>query len=436
MRALPTLVSVLLFCLAWVELGQAMGDTLWRQKEFLITFWNPPPAQDRTLAAIKAEHYNLTWVPVEGLDVAARHGLRAMLTSDLLNPANLEDPSKRAQLDGLIRRVKDHPALEAYYLTDEPGSGAFAGLGKLVAYLRERDPAHLAYINLLGSYATEEQLAVSADPAARARVGFPQNFAGVGASDKTVAAYRAYLKKFVEVVQPDLLSYDHYHFLKTGDGAQYFLNLALVREAALEAHKPFLNIVQASAVEPVWRRPNAAEIRWLAFTTLAYGGRGISYFTYWGPRKDGGLYQDGAATPLAGEVAALNAEIARFGNALLLLESVAVYHTAPLPFGMTALPAEAPVQITGPGEFVLGLFGKAGRATAFLVFNRNYDREAEAVLRVRLPGGRLQEFDRKTGTWSAGDTLDAARVVKVKLGPGDGRLFRLADQAGSGNSDR
>src|SRR5262249_18507505 len=80
----------------------------WKQKEFFITFWGPPPAEDKALAAVAAEHYNLTWVPVAGLDVAARHGLRALLTNDLLNPATLADPAKQQQLDALIQQVKAH----------------------------------------------------------------------------------------------------------------------------------------------------------------------------------------------------------------------------------------------------------------------------------------------------------------------------------------
>ena len=46
-------------------------------------------------------------------------------------------------------------------------------------------------------------------------------------------------------------------------------------------------------------------MRWLVYTTLAYGGKGISYFLYWGPKAYGGLYQDGVRTPLALDVAAL-----------------------------------------------------------------------------------------------------------------------------------
>jgi hypothetical protein len=423
MKSQWMLVAAVLGTISLVA-GAAEPDKGWTQKQFIISFWCPPPATDHALAAVAAEHYNLTWASVADLDVVAKHKLRAMLMSNLLNPATLDNAAKRAQLDALIEKVKKHPALEAYYITDEPGAGAFPGLGKLVAYLRKRDPAHLAYINLFPSYANEAQLGVSADAAERARVGYPLNFAGVGASDKTVLAYRGYLKKFVKIVKPDLISYDHYHFMKKDDGKQYFLNLALVRDAAIEAGKPFLNIIQASLVEKVWRLPNPAETRFLVFTTMAYGGRGISYFTYWGPEAFAGLYREGKASPMVKEVAILNAEINRFGPALMTLDSTAVYHTAPLPYGTQAVPANAPVRFAGGGEFVLGLFGKKGQTTAFMVVNRNYKQGAEAAVKVEIPGDKLQELDRTTGKWSDGPVLGANRELKIKLGPGDGRLFR------------
>jgi len=302
-------------------------------------------------------------------------------------------------------------------------------LGKLVAYLRERDAAHFAYINLYPTYANEQQLGVSADAAARARVSYPTNFAGVGTDDQTVLRYREHVKRFVEIVQPELISYDHYHFLKPDkdgkpvDGKQYFLNLALIRMAALEAKKPFLNIIQANTIEKSWRLPNAQELRFLVFTTMAYGARGISYFTYWGPPSYNGLYQDGNPAPLLGPVVALNKEINKFGPALMKLDSVAVYHTAPLPYGAEAIPTDAPIQITSPGEYVLGLFGTGGKPTAFMIVNRDYNHESEATVKVALRGQKLWELDRKTGNWSTFKWLPGNRTVKIKLAPGDGRLF-------------
>ena len=61
----------------------------------------------------------------------------------LLAPENLEQPAQKEKLDALISRVRDHPAMYSYFITDEPNATNFAGLGKLVGYLRERDPARL-----------------------------------------------------------------------------------------------------------------------------------------------------------------------------------------------------------------------------------------------------------------------------------------------------
>lgn len=402
----------------------------WKQKEFIITFWCPPPATDENLARVAAEGFNLTWTPVEGLDAAARHGLRAMLTSPLLIPETLDNAAKRSELDALIAKVRTHPALEAYYLTDEPGAGAFPGLGKLVAYLRERDPLHLAYINLYPTYANEEQLGVSADAAERARVGQPSDSGNSVTDDKTVLRYREHLKQFIATVQPDLISYDHYHFLKETDGRQkdgkeYFLNLGLIRAAALNANRPFLNIIQADTIVKSWRLPDADELRWLVFTTMAYGGRGISYFTYWGPAAYNGLYVDGKPMPLLTPVVTLNKEIGMFGTALMQLDSLGAYHTAPLPYGAEKIPESCPVQLSGEGEFVLGLFGNESQSSAFMIVNRSYTHPATASVTITIPGRKIQELDRKTGKWSRAKSIGRKRTAEITLAPGDGRLFKI-----------
>ena len=390
------LAALMLF----VSCAQAAGT--WRLDHLMTTFWCPPPATDEALAAVAAEHYTMTWVPESGLDGAARHGLRAMLQDGLLSPATLDDAAPRAQLDALIDRVKGHPALYAYFITDEPSAAAFPGLGRLVAYLRERDPAHLAYINLFPTYASNEQLGTTGD---------------------VVTAYREHLRQYIEVVKPGLISYDHYHFFKSGDGDQYFLNLGMIRQAALDAGLPFLNIIQADTIIESWRLPNAQEMRWLIYTTLAYGGRGISYFTYWGPAAYGGLYQDGKRTPLALEVARLNGEVAALSPALMQLDSLGAYHTPPLPLGAEAIPAHSPVQVAAEGQFVLGLFGP-GKPTAFMLVNRDYRQVAVARLRLAEGIRGVQEYDRRTRSWR-GYAAPAGQGLTVHLEPGDGRLFRL-----------
>ena len=175
-------------------------------------------------------------------------------------PGALDDPVRRVEIDSLIDSVKDHPALYDYYVADELSAAVFPTLARVVAHIRERDPAHQAHINLFPTYASVVALGTAGD---------------------TETAYREHLRQFVEVVKPDLISYDHYPFRKTHDSGDYFLNLALAREAALAGGVPFINVVQAVALSPESRVPTAGEGRFQAYTTLAYGGQGISHFTYW-----------------------------------------------------------------------------------------------------------------------------------------------------------
>src|SRR5436190_11373924 len=180
----------------------------------IVTYWAGPAMTDATARQMADGGWNLVWCTEQELDTARSQGLRAQLHDGLLFPANLDDPAQRTKLDALLARVRKHPALYSYFITDEPNATNFPSLGKLVAYLRERDPAHLAYINLFPTYANNGQLGNKRD---------------------TVTAYTEHLEQFISIVKPALLSYDHYQFAVKGDNPDYFLNLALIRRAAQQA---------------------------------------------------------------------------------------------------------------------------------------------------------------------------------------------------------
>ena len=376
----------------------------WNQNTFLITFWSPPPPTKEALSAAVEEGFNLTWTHESGLDTVHKQGMKAMLQDYLLTPSTLDNQVQREKLGALINRVKNHPSLEAYYIADEPSAPDFPGLGRLVAYLRERDPNHFAYINLYPVYATNKQLGTS---------GTPEK------------AYQEYLRRFIDEVKPSLISYDHYHFFKTGDGDQYFLNLELIRQAALEHGLPFLNVIQASTIEKTWRLVTPSELRWLVYSTLAYGGRGISYFLYWGPRAYGGLYQGVVRTPLVDTVTIINKELSAQSPVLMDMDNLGTYHTEPLPTGTKPLPKSSPVQFVGPGDFVVGLFGKNNNITTFMVANRDYKTQAIAQIALKPEVRSIEEFDRTAKQWKAYQAVNSDHTISVTLSPGDGRLFRF-----------
>lgn len=403
--------------------AESKADAQWKIGAPIVTYWAGPAGtmvlDERAAAQVRAGGWNLGWAekPAE-LDVLHRHGLRGLL---VIGTPDLADPAKAKALDALIEQVRNHPALYAYHLVDEPGAGAFPKLGKLVSYLRERDPAHCAYINLFPTYANEAQLQVSDDAAERAKVGYPQDFAGVNTDDKTALRYREHLRQFIGTVHPDLLSYDHYHFLKNSDGTQYFLNLSLIRMAALEARIPFLNIIQAcDSPSEGWRGPGEHEVRWLTFTSLAYGAQGISHFRY-----DIGLWKDpkdpAVPLPLYWAVSRINRDFLAMATELQPLTSLGAYHCGKLPLGGQALPAgsvfvpEPPAQ-----EVLLGCFGKsAGRPTHVVVVNLDYK---NAVATTLAGPGPMELFHAPTQTWGA---ASGNARVKLDLPPGGGALLRL-----------
>lgn len=412
--ALAGLVSVLAALPPIADAAEAPASRTWEVGTPIVTYWAGPSMTDATAQQMAEGGWNLVWCGEKELDVARKHGLRAQLTDGLLSPASLDDPARRQQLDALIARVAPHPALHAYFITDEPNATNFLALGKLVAHLRERDPRHLAYINLFPTYASNEQLGNRGD---------------------VVTAYREHLRQFVDVVKPALISYDHYQFTTHGDSGQYFLNLALIRRAAQDAGLPFLNIVQACTWAPSMRVPGGDEMRYLVYTSLAYGAQGISYYVYCHPGHTGGIANaDGTPTALYPVLSKLNREFAATAGQLQPLRSLGVFHAGMLPPGAEPLPADAafafdpllperaykaPEPVKGA---LLGLFGPAkpagenAKPTHAVVVNLDYG--AEADLGLRGPAA-LELFDATTGQWSP-----AANPARLHLPRGGGALVR------------
>ena len=400
----------------WAAGPEGRAVARWKVGTPIVTYWAGPALTDTVARQMAHGGWNLVWCREKELDVARRHGLRAQLRDPLLSPATLAVPERRRKLDALIARVCKHPALYSYFITDEPSAAAFPGLGRLVAYLRQRDPAHLAYINLFPTYASNKQLGTKGD---------------------TVTAYRKHLHQYLHVVKPALVSYDHYQFSKAGDTDQYFLNLAMVRRAAQQAGVPFLHIVQASTWTPSMRVPTGNEMRYLVYTTLAYGAQGISYYVYCWPKHTGGIaLPDGTPTPIYHALKTLNREFVAIAAELQPLRSVAVYHAGMTPPGTQTQAKGAPFRLDPPIRamphrrlervrgMLLGLFGPAGegkkppKPTHVLAVNLDY--RASAVTSLVGPG-KLTIFDAAKGAWSA----TANSRVKLRLPPGGGKLLRL-----------
>src|SRR3954470_19889541 len=275
---------------------------------FPIMPWNSPPADPAVLKRIKDCGFTVAgFVPPAALDMCEKAGLKAIVsdsrTSDY-NWKSVDEAKARQRVEDLVSQVANHPAVFGYYLRDEPSTDMFGGLEKVASVIRDRDPKKWAYINLFPDYAENWQL---------------------GATN-----YEEYLERFIAICKPRIISYDNYSIMEGGSlRANYWTNLEAVHRACKKHALEFWNIV-LSVAHFNYREPSAADLRFEAYSTLAYGARGLAYFTYFAPQvgnyRAAAVDQFGNETPTWSHLQTVNLQIQKLGSTLLDLSSDDVYH--------------------------------------------------------------------------------------------------------------
>jgi len=390
----------------------------WAPKSFPISFWCGPPDPYITVERyrqVSDAGFNYVMPPCEGkssaernlriLDTAKSVKLKAFLQDDRMPAAISGVSDAKTRIDSIVVAYAKHPAFAGYFITDEPGAGAFHGLSEVVAYLREKDPAHPAYINLFPNYASEDQLGA--------------------------ATYDTYVSQFIKTVKPFAVSYDHYHFLKSGDRTGFFANLDSVRTLALAEELPFWQIV-LSVPFADYRPLSESEKRWEAMQTLAYGAKGLLYFTYWTPGDKSYEWgpaligRDANPTPQYEEVKRINSDVQALGKYLIDAVPSSVFQAGKISPGGKPREAGTPVSVSGAGDLTVGLFR---RDTHLYVMIANRDYRKPASTDVLFTNGELviQRLDKSNGKWLAVKgvkTEDNEFKTRVELAPADGELYR------------
>jgi hypothetical protein len=210
-----------------------------------------------------------------------------------------------------------YPALAGINLFDEPSKKMFKRMSFANTEVRDQfaDEWDLPYANVLPSYAAR--------------------------SMRGTRTYAEYLDLYLKVVRPPLLSFDHYPLLTQNRiTPDYFSNWAAIRSRARKHNIPSWIFIQSvdfggEIISPPRRRPNKAELYWQVNVSLAYGAKGIQYFTYWTPEDRNSLIHYGEAlVNKVGELTStydrakeVNGYLRKVGNQLLPLTSETVMHT-------------------------------------------------------------------------------------------------------------
>ncbi len=177
-----------------------------------------------------------------------------------------------------------------------------------------------------------------------------------------------------------LLSYDAYVIHANGrDNAEaHFRYLDQFRQASLRYNTPFwafaLSIKHFS-----YRRPSESDLRWNHYTNLAYGAKGLWYFTYWGPTGwenwDTVAIVDprnGAKTELYEYVKTLNRAVLNMGDVLLGLTSRDVVHTSPPPGQRPFMPNKHWIIGIRATDALIGFFQDGNGTQYALLVNKRH----------------------------------------------------------------
>lgn len=360
--------------------------------EFLIYLWGVPEVDDpeaRARALTEAGFTVVDW-DAGSLDLLPKYGLKAMV----------KDPTPET-----VRALRGHESLWGYHLGDEPyPEETFPAIADRMRALEAIDPDAYYFVNMLST--TGE-----------------------------------FLRTYMKVVEPKMLSFDFYQWWWGSD--RYFEKLEEFRHQAILARVPLGSCIEVDANPGIERgdrtylEDNRAKLRQSVYTNLAYGVKSIEWFS---ARI---LFEPGTTklAPWGEDVAAINREIAHLGPELARLDSIDVYHTAPLPRGTSEAGKEHWIQLIGEEDragLVYGMFEDEEGTDYLLVANRDYDDSQSVTVRLQskwlgiAPWNKpksytygIEKLDKASGAWETVSSTSFVGFTFV-IAAADGELFRIA----------
>ncbi len=417
-------------------------------KQYPITYWygiRPEFISRERLIEAKECGFNL----IE-CDYGREMNLRVLAWCDELGlSANVRDKridlalagqeGWEAGLDAMITDYAPFHSVNRFFMRDEPLDDYFPTLGRVADYINAHDPIHGEYINLLPYHAV---------PPAE--------------GESFRERYQRHIDAFCDIVHPTILSYDHYNLgmeevasrealngrreayvsdecrIRNGwenkiyaavDGVNYYNNLEIIRENATRRGLPWMDII---LLIEHWhyRHPLESEIRWEAFTALAYGSTALSYFTYWTPGTahtepwsyhHGIILSDGTRGENYEIIKRLNAELQTVYAGLTLplpeetdtpaeMVSEAVFHVGGDPDELTRpFNGYGSISAVEGGRLVAGFFA-GGRC---ILTNKDYLAPVTVTISATAP---LYHLNKKTGAW---DICNGT----LTIAPGDGEML-------------
>lgn len=388
--------------------------------------WVSPPPRETTparIAEVAATGFDLMVPALDDtgstednlarIDLAAANGIRCLVYDHRFSRFATLDPRSAAGgawLDTIVATYRQRAGFGGYYLGDEPATPVFSRLAALHSLLRERDPEHPAWNDLLGVY-------------------------GVG----YWPGWPAYVRAYLDSTRAPVLCYNEYDFQVSGDKGLYVRQLAAASQIANEYAIPFWVITQVIQHYD-YRALTDGELRWQGSMALAYGARGVGYFTYWTPSFDpviqwqyGLIDTSGHTTHWYDMISQFNPRVVAAGRVLARFSRLWTEHAGSVPPGAAAFVPQAWLSEVA-GRAAIGAFADSAGGRYVLIANA--DSLSIRSITLALPGATgVSQLSDDGAAWlplalvptlvSPDGELGAPRVT-LSLAAGDFTLLRVA----------
>lgn len=381
-------------------------------KDFAVMAWGDSPSDPEQLRWMREAGLNISGFCNPG-DLAKVHtaGLSCFVNVPQIGEADLmhlpSDEILRSRFAELKKQIAASPAAIGVFLRDEPDAPSMPGLGKLASGLRESMPNLWPYVNLYPARVSPQVLGTS--------------------------NYESYVRMLVDTVHQPFLTYDDYSLVNNGETLDaFYTNLEIVRRLALETHTPFWHCLLSNS-HFNYMEPSDATFALQVYATLAYGARGIQYFTYFAPEignyRMAPVDQFGNRTATWDMLRLINNQINALAPTLVHLHSTGVYHSPDVPeqakhLGSSKMVESVEMQqhYVKPavvGRFLIGEFEDDRGRPYFLLVNKDLKNSFHFRIHLRETGRSLIRVSPYSGKEEPfGREMDW-------LAPGAGILFRV-----------
>jgi hypothetical protein len=343
----------------------------------------------------------------DALDAAGKAGVKLMISC----PELKTDPEKTAA------RFKNHPALEGYYLGDEPDRSKFDELAGLAKKLLAADKNHYSFVNLYPNINSNQKK--------------------FGTKD-----YKEYVDTFDKMFPAPYLSFDFYPVtdgkihLRWYENLEFFAAkykaegrpywafalttsyLAYSEDSGQPSLNDFYQLYKTYNPEKLFVHdiPTLPELRLQVFANLAYGAQGIEYWSFRGYGSP--LDASGKRTIVYDKLRQVSNEIQHLSGVFLGAKVISVGQTGTdIPNGtkkLSKLPAPVKVlETVGEGAVVSVL--ENGNNSFLVIVNRDFKQSMKLILEVDDTVKKVQ----KDGTLIAANEYASASEVE----PGDVAIY-------------